>query len=254
MQPDDSPVPSATPRHAAAGAGDVILLRSRLEIAAVLQSLVERRANVWAYLGEAQRIFISRLLAVDVEHGRIVLAYGAQEAANRALLEQPEALLRSTAGIAYVEFHCDRPQAVPAGDAPGIALDFPTALVRSGHRRYTRLRVPAAVPLRCHADAGGALSFDAKVLDIGRGGLGTLSCDPGVRLVPGAVLRGCRIFHPRGTPMLADLEVRNVKLVAQPDGLFYQRVGFRFLQFPASFEEFLGLYVTRLTGTEIPTS
>jgi hypothetical protein len=86
-------------------------------------------------------------------------------------------------------------------------------------------------------------SFEARIVDISRGGMGGMIHDPGVKLSPGTVLKGCRIVIPGAEAVVADLEVRYSVPVFQPDGSLAQRTGVKFLGDPIGLDALLKKFV-----------
>lgn len=71
----------------------------------------------------------------------------------------------------------------------------------------------------------GAAAFEAAVVDLSLGGIGTLVYDASVRLDPGERIAGVRIRHPQREPVTVDMEVRHVARIVLPDGQPANRAG-----------------------------
>jgi hypothetical protein len=104
------------------------------------------------------------------------------------------------------------------------------------------------VPLRCIIGYGLG-SIYAQVVDVSRGGLGTLIADPALRMPPGTRLHGVRIVHPERV-VTADLEVRYALRTLLRDGRDALRVGCRFLAAPQDLDDLIRLFVTDLDAGE----
>ena len=92
--------------------------------------------------------------------------------------------------------------------------------------RRTHPRAPARAPVICEMRVG-EVAFEATVVDLSLGGIGTLVYDASVRLDPGSRIAGARIRHPQREAVTVELEVRHVARVTLPDGLPANRAGCR---------------------------
>lgn len=112
-------------------------------------------------------------------------------------------------------------------------------------RHYPRIAVPARVPLRCEITHG-AHTFEATVVDISLGGIGTLVYDAAIRMDPGVRIAGARIVHPHREPMALDLEVRHIATIALEEGGAANRAGCRFFGTPRDIEALVRLFLAEL--------
>ena len=223
-----------------------LLSKSPYEIMRVLEALRARREPISAQFGGGLS-FSSRLLWVDPELQFIVIARSADPAADAALLARPRCDFACALAAWQVEFVAAEPQRVRYKGQEAIRLRFPELM--AGHQRRAEPRAAPAreLPLRCLADAGGVMSFDAHVIDISSGGVAVLLYHPGITLEPGTVLRGCVIEHPSLGPLSVDMEVRYSEPVRLKDGRRARRAGCRFVAPPAQ----LKALIRRITGGTI---
>jgi hypothetical protein len=124
--------------------------------------------------------FKSRVLLVDGEGSRIVLEASPDEAVNAALLARPRCSFFAPVPGGHVEFAAADPQKIEHEGKPAIQLKFPDVLADRQRREYDRKPISPQVPLVCHADDGGVLSFKGGLIDISIGGLGFLVYDPAI--------------------------------------------------------------------------
>lgn len=208
------------------------LFRSRIEITQILRGLARDHAVLTAEVGQAKQLFLSRLLHVDEGGEFFFVAYSEERPANAALLEQASVVFRTNDKRGRIEFAASAPSETFLDAVPAVRFALPQVLVRSQDREYPRFRVPADSSLRCIADGAGFAPFEARIIDISRGGLGGMIYDPHITLAPGTVLRGCRIMMGGIKPIVADLEVRYTESILQPDGSLARRSGVKFLGKP----------------------
>ncbi len=83
------------------------------------------------------------------------------------------------------------------------------------------------MPLHCiPADA---MSFEAEIVEISRGGMAVMVYESTINLAPGRVLRECKLVVPGQVPIVVDLEVRNTNPIALPGVGPTRRAGLRIL-------------------------
>lgn len=234
----------STPRSGDAGTSGRLLVRSGIEIGRTLEAVRADGGALAASLEQGELLFVSRLLYVDEAGGAIVVAYSESKEANAALLALPSIAFSCSHGGVRHQFVAAEPHETQHAGAPAIRLRFPALLLSTQRRSHARIPIPPKVPLRCIIGYGMG-SLDARVVDISRGGIGTLIYEGTLRMPPGTRLEGVRIVHPDRTITL-DLEVRHVVNTILSDGRGATRVGCRFLGAPRDLADLIRLFVTRL--------
>ncbi len=232
--------PRRSTRAARAGA---VLYRSRIEIIRILARLARDKAVLSAELGEPGQLFLSRVLHVDRAEDFFILAYSEERQANAALLAQASVAFVASEQRGRIEFLASAPVETVYEGVPAIRFTIPQALVRSQSREHPRFKVPADSSLRCIADSAGVASFEARIVDISRGGLGGMIYDSQVTLMPGTVLRGCKIILAGSKPVVADLEVRHTAPVVLADGSLARRSGVKFIGEPEGLDALVQRFV-----------
>lgn len=229
----------------APGAGSTgALIRSRAEIGKSLEEIRAAGVPVTASLEDGSYLFLSRLLRVDPGNQAIVLACSELRSANRALLACVNVTFSCNHRGVHYEFMASHPNEVELAGATAIQLGFPEALLALNRRSYPRFVLPAQVPLRCVINWG-PVSFEARVVDISREGVGAIVYDPGIRLEPGTRLPRARIEHPRRSVMVS-MEVRHARSVTLPDGRPALRAGCRLIGARRDLDDLIQLFVTDL--------
>jgi c-di-GMP-binding flagellar brake protein YcgR len=233
--------PKPTRDDAARAAGT--LFRSRIEITRILRQLSRDRAVLSAQVGEDAQLFLTRLLQVDAAGEYFIVGYSDERHANAELLEQASVVFRASDKRGRIEFAAAAPLETVFEREPAVRFALPQALLRSQQRAHPRFNVPADASLRCIADSAGFAPFEARIVDISRGGMGGMIYEPGIRLAPGTVLRECKIMMSGVKPVVADLEVRYTATVVQADGSLAQRSGVKFLGEPKGIDALLKRFV-----------
>lgn len=208
------------------------LLRSRIEIKRVLDALVAQHQVVTAVIQGNENPFTARIVSADARWGFIIVTAVADESANRALLARASVTFVSTPGEWRIEFVATEPGKVMHEGTPAIRLLYPEILAIQQRRQHDRLEVTATALLRCVADAGGIMPFEARIRDISFAGISALFYSADISLEPGTVLVGSVIEVPGLDPVTVDLEVRYSDVVTLPDGSHGHVSGFRFINPP----------------------
>lgn len=220
------------------------LVRSRDEIKRVLDALIARHQPVTAEIPGSENPFTARIIGADATWGFIVVTAAADEAANTALLARASVTFVSRLGEWHIEFAATGPAMAMHEGIPAIRLRYPEILAVQQRRQHDRHEMTATTLLRCVADAGGMLPFEARIRNISCGGISALYYSADITLEPGTVLVGSRIEVPGLDPVTVDLEVRYSEVLTLPDGSRGHASGFRFINPP----EALTRLIAAVTG------
>lgn len=222
-----------------------MLYCSRIEIYRILQALEHKRSSLFVEIGDG-RMFVSHVLSVDPDTGHFVIAYCANKSLNNALFDLPVLEFTANHRGAQLVFQVSHPSDTQFDGRPAIQFEFPQSLILHHRREQPRIPTPQDVSLRCVADEGNAISFEARITDISLDGMGGMLYDSGIMLTAGTVLKGCRIITPRGEAIVADLKVRYTVTVTLPDGTLARRAGVRFMQKPEQIQALIDMFVRDL--------
>ena len=228
-----------------------VLYRSRVEICRILQFLVSDSCPVSTEIGN-NRQFVSHILSVDPDAGYFVVAYSADKSANSVLFGLPSLEFSANHHSGHLVFQVSKPTDMQFDGKPAIQFALPQSVTLNHRRKQTRISVPEDVSLRCVADEGGVISFEARITDISLGGMGGLLYGGDIILEAGTILKGCRIIIPGGKAVIADLEVRYTKRIASPDGTSINRAGVRFVQKPDGIETLIDMFARNPDNTTTP--
>lgn len=226
-----------------------VLIRSRIEIAAILQALVDGKQPLVSHHQVRDQMFIARLHRVCAEQNFIVVGYSDNKTANADVFAAGSVLFRANHSRGGIGFMAGNP--VECHDpVEGIRFDFPEVVSIEQRRVHKRIRVVPETRLNCLADAGGIMPFDARIVDIGLSGVGFMVYDMAIRLEPGTVLAGCRIDLPDGSVACVDIEVMNSVRLVLPDGSLVSRAGCRFIGAPDRIDKLLKVFILDLEQRE----
>lgn len=229
---------SKTAQHTSPGN---VLYHSRVEICRILQFLVSDSCPVSAEIWNNQ-LFVSHILSVDPGAGYLVVAYSANKSANSVLFGLPSLEFTANPHEGQLVFRVSNPTSIQFDSQPAIQFALPQSVILNHRREQPRIPVPEDVSLRCIADEGGIISFEARITDISLDGMGGLLYSSDIALEAGTILKGCRIIIPGGKAIIADLEVRYTKMITLPDGTSINRAGVRFVQKPEGIEALIDMF------------
>ena len=222
-----------------------VLLRSRIEIAAVLQSLVDGDLPLVSCHQVHDQMFIAKLHRVCAGQNFIVVGYSDSKIANSEVFAARAVLLCASHCRGYVKFMASNP--VEEDDpVQAIRFDFPEALLIEQRRANNRVRVDAETELNCLADGGGIIPFEASIVDVSLSGLGAMVYDPAITLPLGTMLTGCRIDLPDGSVAFLDMQVLHSTRVTLLDGRSAWRAGCRFIGDQDKIDKLLKVFVLDL--------
>ena len=229
-----------------------VLYRSRAEICRILQFLASDNCPVSAEIGN-NRLFVSHILSLDPGAGYFVVAYSADKPANSVLFGLPSLEFTANPHRGHLVFQVSSPVDMQFDGQPAIQFALPQSVILNHRRKQARIPVPEDISLRCVADEGGVISFEARITDISLGGMGGLLYSGDIVLEAGTILKGCRIIIPGGKAVIADLEVRYTKAITSPEGTPpINRAGVRFVQKPDGIETLIDMFAQNPDNTTTP--
>ncbi len=208
------------------------------EICFYLKALARQGELINVYLGDGQQSFLSTLLNVDENNGKLIfdppqsmdLVQQAQQAQHMTLavrLEQVKILFRVGA-----------PQITAYDNRPALSTEIPHMLLRLQRREFFRLELAGTPPIRCSIHLKSPQTnqhlVELNVLDISAGGL-RLEAPTSLlqSLEPGIILQDCRLDIPDEPILLIDLQLLKVVEISTLAGSHKLRLGCSFHGIPA---------------------
>lgn len=222
-------------------------IHSRVEILAILRSLIERRAPATVYFSRGEDFIVSGLLAVNPGFEELVLDPSADEAANRRLLRAQRLTLVSALDQVRIQFSVQSAQLTTWQKLPALRVRIPKSVLRLQRRDSYRIAPPLARPLVCSIPAapGEARKHELRILDISCGGLAVLVSVERVPLEAGMMLEGCALQLPELGTVSFSAEVRSVAAAGGP-GAGGTRCGLRFADMPQQTVTLIQRYILKL--------
>lgn len=210
-----------------------------------MQLLIHNHSSIYADIG-SNRIFASHILHADLKADLFIISFCANKSLNNEVLQLPSLNFTCNYQNAYISFAAYDAIETQFNAQPAIQFPLPQALILDHRREYPRVKIPHDFTLRCIADEGGYIPFEARISDISHDGLGGIVYGADIRLEPGAILKACRIIIPGGKSVIADLELRYITTITQSGGRSSNRAGFRFIQRSDEIQELVKCFIQDL--------
>jgi c-di-GMP-binding flagellar brake protein YcgR len=222
-----------------------VLFRSRIEICRLLHVLAQDRCAISAKVMN-HHPFSSSFLALNVDTGHFVVAYGQHKSINGMVLASPAIEFTANHKELHYTFSGTSPEETRFENHPAIQFVLPETLLLHNRREHPRIPIPENMSLRCIADEAGYIPFESHITDISRDGLGCLVYDPDIILEKGIILKGCRIILPNGEAVIVDLQLCYAAPVTLPDGTAANRAGLQFIQTPDKIKKLINHFIQDL--------
>lgn len=214
-------------------------------IAQLLLEMCHRQAPLSIKLEDTEIWCASSLLAVDVEHGRLVLDASAAESINVCLERGMPVHVHSQLDRVDVRFVLPALSRCLHEQRTAFSAPLPERVMHLQRRELYRLATPltewpeVTLPPR----AGGSTPPPLRVADIGTGGMALLHDLAEDELVVGQMINECRLQLPGGPALLVDIRVCNERPVQRQDGSCQRRTGVAFENLPASAQNHISRYI-----------
>lgn len=222
---------------------------SRLEIIAILRSLIDASALVTVYFGDYGEFILTALLAVNPDFEELIIDYGANEAADRRLLQASRLQFVTQLDHIRIQFPASRAEATAFEGRSAFRVRVPNTIMRLQRREYYRIKTPMVRPLVCalHLDEEDASKkTEIKIFDLSCGGLALLETGSGTKLVPGAVYRQARIDLPDIGSVITDIEVMHLLQTTNKQQQKSTRYGCRFIHVPMAMVTLVQRYINKV--------
>lgn len=226
------------------------LLHSRLEIIAVLRTLIQKGAMITAYFEHGKSFMLTSLIALSPDNSQIIFDVGSDHEMNSRALVADILVFTATLEKIKVQFTLNKLSATTHDGRPAFYGTLPDTLLRLQRREYFRLSTPIATPIKCiipmtRAD-GSALIAEAPLLDISGGGVGLMiQPEQASAYERGMIFRECKISLADEGVLITTLRVRNAFDVTARNGSLYVRVGCEFIELQGSRLTLIQRYITR---------
>jgi len=225
---------------------------SRSEIIGLLREIMDSHVLLTIYFGGGSQFIVTNLLRVNPEFEELVYDCGANSATNRALTKSGRFIIVTFLNHVKIQMSGQRIEETVFDGAPALRMRMPDSLLRFQRREYFRTTI-VGKPIICHIPAESAddTSIDARILNIGCGGIAILTHSGIDRLRACALLRNCRIDFPEIGSVTTSIEICNVSEITSPSGLVQARYGCRFVALPGNTVTLIQRYVNMLERSRL---
>ncbi len=227
---------------------DKYMLRTPVEVQAVLRSLRDRTAQITIFFNEGGDLLLTMLLAVEKDH--LILDFGADAEVNRRAVLADKHFCLTTLDKVRIQFALGGFRQVDYEGRPAFRAALPDELLRLQRREFYRLTTPAARPLKClmplPLPGGGLHLHEANVYDISGGGLGISMPPEEVPFAAGRVYPNCRIDLPEVGMVTCTIKVCSFFEVPLLNGARSRRAGCEFVDLPGPMMTLIQRYIIKV--------
>lgn len=222
------------------------LVRSRMEIAAILRAVMDAGEMVTVYLDNRKDFILTAFLAVDSAKNVAWLDSGKDPELNKRVLNAKRIVVVTRQDKVKIQFELPGVQSTQYQGHPALSIALPATLLKFQRREFFRVETPRIKPIVCRMPLSDGGHCDAKLLDISLGGVCITGLPDDLRLDVGVEFAGSKFTLPDEGIVETTLQLRNVLEVQLRSGGVSRRVGFKFIGLPRSAETMIQRYVTKL--------
>lgn len=198
-------------------------------------------------LGTTEAQFITTLLAVDAEQGRLYFDYSGSPEMNRQALAADHLVFVGRPDGIHVQFQTTAPVEARFEGGRAFSVTLPRQLLRLQRRESFRIDLPVARPLQLSAILPGGATLSLPIHDLSVAGLGlNASVLPDTLQKDGVLTRGSFLLPDELQPTRVDLRVCHLTEQTARNGQRQWRVGCAFIGLPAQDEHHVQRYIVRI--------
>ncbi len=191
-----------------------------------LRQLVKNKCLITADF--AGKTFITAIIDVQKDKGKLILDYSAHKKLNRQLLSRKQATFFTQLDGVRVKFKADQITQAKYQGEPVFVMPIPKQLSWAQRRDAYRVRLPVSMTANCKLLLGAGIS-QLDVIDISVTGvaLKCMQAPPGI--IPGTIIKNCFIRLAEVDDFCVDLEVHNIFYINEADPEQGMRIGCDFI-------------------------
>jgi len=189
------------------------LVQSRLEITAILRSLIDHSALITVYFGDHGEFIVTAILSINPEFEELVFDYGADASVNQRLLESPRLTFATQLDHIRIQFESHRAQTTSSQGSSAFRVRMPDELIRLQRRDNYRVKVPLSRPVNCTLRLDpkrGGTAVAVRIYDVSGGGLALIDYPQSLQLTPGEIYQGCQLDLRDVGRVTTDIEIIHV--------------------------------------------
>lgn len=225
-----------------------VLVRSRKDILQMLRQLLEQSARLSLSMAESQVRARGPLVYID-EGNNMLLVECADDGALELRAGHGAVIVACELDGAKIEFQSATVNVMDVDGVPVAGIELPDFLWRFQRRRSERHDTRA---LKITLNMG-FIDADARVVNLGEGGVGVVCCGVDLHLAVGELLQACTISLPGVGEIRADLAVRHLTPARDEEGMPVTLAGCEFTGMSAHARSLMTRYLAGASGaSDIP--
>jgi c-di-GMP-binding flagellar brake protein YcgR len=227
---------------------DRYLIRSRTEIAALLENVSSRHALSRVSFNHGEEVVLTTLLHVDAAEDHVVFEQGPDAVSNQHLLEAERMIFVTQLDKIKIQFRIESVIEVDFDGAPAFLSPLPTTLLRLQRREFFRVAALASQPMLAEVlvdNDSGRLKFTMRGVDVSLGGVALLATSILDSVEAGDVFHNVQLTLPGVGPVTCDLEILNMR-PQHNAGRLCSRFGCRFVNLTPAMSSRVQRYINRL--------
>jgi len=211
----------------------------------MLAAFVRERESFSVQFGS--EMFLSTLLAVQPEKGRLIIDCSGSPETNRSFLDSERNVFVGRPGGIQVHFTTGQAAEIDFEGAKAFAVKLPTVLVRLQRREYFRIETPRVRPLEFFARLPGGDLLTLPVHDISVSGIALTAMALPNGLDIGMTLANCRFSLPEeASDLFFSAIVRHLSELEARSGNRQWRLGLQFEKMPVNDANRIQRYIVRV--------
>jgi flagellar brake protein len=224
-------------------------VHSRLEIIALMRSIIEHRAFVTMSFGNGSDFIVSALLAMNPDFEELVFDCGADEAANKRLAAATRISLTTELNHIKIQFTAQRVERIQFQAGPAFRVRLPDTVARLQRRDSYRVRVPLSKPATCTIQVDvekPSSQVVIRIFDVSCGGVALVDYPASVELIPGHVYPNCHIDLREIGRVTTDVEIMHVMEKVSKNAVRSRMCGCRFRNMPNAVVTQIQRYINKI--------
>lgn len=211
-------------------------IRNRREIVHLMNSLMDKRALLTAYVDGGPFSFVTAVLAVTKDGESIILDASPDETLNERATAADALVCAARLDGVRVQFSVGTPERFAHDGYSALLCPLPELAIRLQRREFYRLQVPISNPVTCaitvRASDTDEKTVEVRAVDISAGGIGIAVPVGELDIKVGMELGECVLMIPDSGSIKVALRVRNQFLTTNRSGLEVLRLGCEFVDLP----------------------
>jgi c-di-GMP-binding flagellar brake protein YcgR len=230
---------------------DPYRVRSRREIAFVLDGVRSQRQLVKMSAGGSSEAVITSILAVDESDGSIWFDAAPSNTQNHRLTNCDYISFETKLDQIRVLFKTEQAEPDEYQGYPALRVPLPESLIRIQRREYYRVTIPRGNPVLCTFTPPGTETrpLDKPVmynmLNISMGGVAVIDEQNILDDTPGAIYENCVLALPGGS-ITVSLEIKNVAHIKLANGRSVRHIGCYFANISNAMLAVVQRYILKL--------